>query len=127
MSSMDRRSQIEETVDRIAVAVESVVNLLQVINQKLAIGDEGNADPYGWLTVKQAASASGSSYTSILRAIHAGRLKASCLNSNAVRPTYRIRPQDLDDWLETNGGAIAAPQQIPKVRTKARSRYFGEI
>lgn len=120
--------QLHVLLGRIVAGVESALHLLQAIDRKLAPSEgQCTADPQNWLTVKQAAISSGSSYTSILRAIKAGRLKASCLNPDALRPTYRIKPQDLEAWLETNGGATGAPPQMPKVRRKVRSRYFGEM
>jgi hypothetical protein len=119
---------VDELLTRIAAGIETALKLLQDIDDRLRTGERLlDAGSQNWLSVKQAAKSSGASYTSILRAIKTGNLKASCLNPDALRPTYRIKPEVLEAWLEANGGAAGAPPKMPKVRRKIRSRYFGEI
>jgi excisionase family DNA binding protein len=59
----------------------------------------------------------------VLRAIHAGRLRASQLGAHTA---YRIRREDVDAWLEAT---VLEPQreEPTEVRVVARSRGVGRL
>lgn len=80
-----------------------------------------------WLSVKQAATITGLSETTIRRAIRSGTLKAFNPTGSIRRPTWRIRREDLVAFMEQNRAEGKAPSPPVVLRRRVKSRYFGEM
>jgi excisionase family DNA binding protein len=75
-----------------------------------------------WITVKQAADRAGVSLALVYRWIGEGRLPHFRMGSRGTRGTVRIKPDDLDAFLET----LRAPSpELP--RRKATSPVGGFV
>ncbi len=72
-------------------------------------------DDYELLDVRSVARATGFSEMAIYRAVSSGELRASKL-----RGRIRIRPRDIDAWIDANLMDVPAPiPEAPSVRAHA--------
>src|SRR4051812_38445995 len=80
------------------------------------------------LTIRDAAERAGVSQTTIRRAIHTpedkDRLAASNVALGKSKPSYRIRPADLEAWLTRQAGGSQPPPARPATRVAPASRHF---
>jgi excisionase family DNA binding protein len=125
MQSRSSAQRILEVLLRISEKVEEMASVLCSDGAGAPLSDHqlpvGVSAP---LTVKEAAARSGFSYSTIIRAIRSGALKAYSPNQRAARPAYRVRPEDLAAWIEANEGAKSTPSFTGSGRRKVRSRHF---
>lgn len=103
--------------DEVAEALARIEQRLDRIEALLAKAPAGQE----WLSIKQAAHASGLSQTHLRRAVRAGRLAASNVGTQA-HPIWRIARADLAGWMEENRVQSPLPSS-PELRELVQ-RYF---
>jgi excisionase family DNA binding protein len=140
-SSLKPNSRSQPSIGRcssfpLLPVLERIASCLERIDQKLS--EERPADepivevpvchtgpnPNAWLSVRQCASFSGISETTLRRAIHSGALRSHLVGLGKRRPTYRIKESDLVAFLNGNVAEAKTPPAMPTARVRKKSRHF---
>lgn len=103
-----------------ASATDATLHRIEAkVDRVLALSHE---DRQEWLSIAQAASLTGLSYSHVRRAVIAGELLASNIGSQA-HAVYRVARQDLYEWMaKQKSGTVVVP---PKAELKELlDRYF---
>lgn len=77
-----------------------------------------------WLTLRQCADHSGRSASTIRRAIRGGMLRVHNVGRGRKRPSYRVRADELQQYVEAGRVETPDPPTLPTTGVRTKSRHF---
>jgi excisionase family DNA binding protein len=88
---------------------------------------QGSPPASEWLAIEQAAEVTGTSATTIRRALRKGELRAANVGRSLRRPTWRIRRADLEAFMKASVAGSELPATQTKSGRKPQSRHFPDL